>query len=754
MVFRTLTLAGLCMSASLLPFEHAYAQAAAAKQGDTLEEIVVTAERRREDGQRVPVAIQQVSGEALAKAGYTSVTDLQYLAPGLQYDPTNGAAFQIRGVGSQSFDVSNAKSVSVVVDDVVMDGQRANGLIGLVDIANVDVLMGPQGTLFGMNATSGVIAVSTNKPKLGERTVRGSLSYGERNERIVNATVNLPISDIAALRVSGYNNAQDGFGRNVTLNTLVGSYKDWGGRARLYVEPSDRFNMLLSADYGRHWDSSVRTPAGGQPAALMSILNELGVHPDGKSADTADSERGFIESEEWGGSLRLNAKLGDHDLTSITAYRETDYQNSTPVGFVPADRWTYVPFNMGHLSSNKFSQEIHLASPTGGFVEYLVGAFYNRLEATQRQYQWGTLGTGLVDANGVPVSRLYAVSGAIGEAGNTQRFESVNESVAAFGQVKLNFTPRFTVAVGGRYTRDRNAQGLSFYTTDPAPIVGYTPTFVATSAAPVQPFGRMKGENFSIRVSPQYQLADNVMAYATFATGYKPGGIAFVGNRYNPYGKETVKSYEAGIKTEWLGRRLRLNLDVFRSDFKDFQASILTTLPGVALPTVAVGNAGGLRSQGVEATMAAKLMRGLSISSSATYTDAKFTDYQYNATTDYTGTRLSNSPEFAANAAVDYEGDLGSSGLALRAHADYAYRSGFWTVVGQPDYSRVPAYGLVNGRLSLLANDGQLEFGVYARNLFDKNFSTGYNYSAAVGYMHYTTLAARRTVGGFVNFNF
>jgi iron complex outermembrane receptor protein len=764
MGFRVLAAAGLCASASMVPFVQAYAQGVGSVDGSTqasgvdgaddrLDEIVVTAERRTEDGQRVPAAIQQISGAALAKAGYTSVTDLQYLAPGVQYDPTNGAAFQIRGVGSQSFDTSNAKSVSVVVDDVVMDGQRANGLIGLIDIANVDVLMGPQGTLFGMNSTSGVIAVTTNKPQLGVYSMRTSLNYGERNDRIVNATVNLPLGDRAAFRVTGFNNAQDGFGRNVTLKKDVGAVDEWGGRARLYVEPSDRFDLLVSADYGHHWDSSVRTPAGGQPAALQAILNELGVQPGEKSADTADSQRGFIETTEWGGSLRLNAKLGDHVLSSITAYRETEYRNSTPIGFVPLDRFTYVPFNLGHLTSNKVSQEVHLASPTGGFVEYLVGVFYNRLEATQRQYQWGTLGTPLSVANGTP-AQLFAISGAIGESGNTQRFDSTNESIAAFGQVKLNLTPQASIAVGGRYTHDNNSQGLSFYTTDPLPIVGYTPVFAATSTAPVQPFGRAKGDNFSVRVSPQYQLSDQAMVYFTFATGYKPGGVAFLGNRYNPYAKETVKSYEAGIKTEWFGRRLRFNLDVFRSDFDDFQASVLTTLPGVELPTVAIGNAGGLRSQGVEAMIAAKPMRGLSISGSATYTDAKFTDYQYNATTDYTGTRLSNAPEFAANAAVDYESELGTSGLALRAHADYAYRSQVWTAVGEPDYTRVPGFSLVNARLSLLPRDGQIEVGVYARNLFDQHFSTGYQYSAAFGYIHYTSPSARRTVGGFLNFNF
>ncbi len=212
---------------------HAQAPAAdgSAQAGAALPEVVVTAERRTENSQRVPVAIQTIDAKAIAAAGYTSVTDLQFLAPGVQYDPTQGSAFQIRGVGSESFDFSNAKSVNVVVDDVVMDGQRANGLIGLVDLSHVDVLMGPQGTLFGKNSTSGVIAVTTGAPQLGVTSLRASASYGEHDDRILNATANVPLGQSAALRLSAFDQAQDGFGRNVTLNKDVGATDDTASAA-------------------------------------------------------------------------------------------------------------------------------------------------------------------------------------------------------------------------------------------------------------------------------------------------------------------------------------------------------------------------------------------------------------------------------------------------------------------------------------------------------------------------------------------
>ena len=726
-----------------------------ADESSGLTEIVVTAQRRTQNAQAVPVAIQTISSEAIDKAGYTSVTDLQYLTPGLQYDPTQGAAFQIRGVGTTSFDFSNAKSVNVVVDDVVMDGQRANGLTGLVDIGSVDVLMGPQGTLFGKNSTSGVIAVTTNRPRLGQTSFRGSASYGQNNDRILNATVNLPLGPIAALRVSAFDQGQDGFGRNVTLNRLVGSTHEYGGRVKLLLEPSDRFDLMVSGDYAHHWDSSVRTPVSGQPAAVTAILNSLGVHPGPKSADTADSQFGEIETEEWGASLRVHAKIGANDLTSISAYRYTLYNNNTPADLTPIDKYAYIPYNYGHLYTEKVSQEIHLASPEGRLVTWLVGGFYNRLRATQTQLQWATLGAP-VYTNGVPIKTLYALTGAIGKAGNTSLFRSVNETGALFGQIQINPTRRLRIALGGRYTHDNNSQGLDYVNTDPVAITGFSPTFIATSAPPVYSFGRVKGDNFSFRISPQWQITPDIMLYGTYTTGYKPAGIAFVGNKYDPYLAETVKAWEFGLKSEWFNHRLRFNIDVFRSDFTNFQATILTKVPdgaGGTLLTSAIGNAGGLRSQGIEMTLAAKPTPSLSLSASAAYTDGYFTNYVYNATTDYTNTRLPNSPDWAVTAAADYDHAV-SAKLRLRMHADYAWRSDYWTVVGQPSYSFVPAYALVNTRASVITENGQLEVGVYARNLFDTYFSTGWQLYGALGLLHYTSPNARRTVGGFVNFKF
>lgn len=720
-----------------------------------LESVMVTAQRRAENNQNVPISIQHIDGKTLANAGYTALTDLQYLAPGVQYDPTQGAAFQIRGVGSESFDFSNAKSVSVVVDDVVMDAQRANGMIGMVDINNVDIMMGPQGTLFGMNSTSGVIAVTTGKPVLNKLTARTSASYGEHNERILNATVNIPLGNKAAFRISGFDNAQDGFGRNVVLNKLVGSTHEYGGRAKLYVEPTENLDITLQGDYAHHWDSSVRTPVGGQNEVVTSKLNSLGIYPNAKNADTADPMYGNIVSEEYGAALKIHTKIGQNDLNFISAWRESLYNNNTPVDLVPLDTFAYYPYNFGSLTTRKFSDEIRFSSPKGHFLEWLAGGFFNRLDARQTQYQWGTAGAPLY-VDGVPAQSLYNNSGAIGQNGNTSLFQSRNESLAAFGQLKFNISRHFDIAISGRYTHDKNSQGLSFINTDAQAVTGYNPTFTATHNAPVYPWGQMTGQNFSGRISPEYHFNPNVMAYFTFSTGYKPAGIAFVGNNYDPYHKETVKSYEAGMKSEWMHHKLRLNMDVFREDFTDFQATVLTPVPagnGTTILTSAIGNAGGLVSQGVEGNVAYRPIPDLTLSGSVSFTDAHFTDYVASTKANYTNTRLTNAPVWSANAFIDYHHDL-TPHLGVQAHLDYAYRGTTWTVTGQPDYSKVPAYSLVNLRVSLLPLNKRLQVGLYVRNMFNQYFSTGYQLYGTAGYLHYTSPDARRTIGGFINFSY
>jgi len=729
---------------------------AAGAQSDkdlTLKSVVVTAQRREEVLQNVPISVTSITGKSIENSGYQDFTHLQYLVPGLQYDPTQGSAFQIRGVGSTSFDFSNAKSVNVVVDDVVMDGQRINGLTGLYDLQQVDVLMGPQGTLFGKNSTSGVISVTTGKPVLNDTEYRVNASYGSRADRVVNATVNLPISATTAFRLTAFDRGQDGYGRYVTLNEKLGTVKENGFRAKFLVKPTSDLEVLFSADYAYHWDTSIRTAVSGAPANVTAQEIALGVNPGPQNADTADSSRGMIETKEWGSSLKVDYKIGSNTLTSVTAFRGTRYNNDTPADLLPGNLYAYIPYNQGRLGTHKFSQEVRLASPTGQFIEYVAGVFYNTLQAEQSQLQWATLGAPTVNADGTLNNKFYALTGAIGQK-NTALFDARNTTAAAFGQLKFNLSERASVSVGGRYTKDQNSQSLGYFDTPPGPVTGVNNViFTATSAPPLYPAGTAKGENFSFRVAPQYKLSDETMVYTSFTTGYKPAGIAFVGNKYDPYLAETVQSIEVGEKSEFFNRRLRVNANLFSARFKDFQATVLTTIPGSATLQSVIGNAGLLTTQGVELNAAYRATSSLDLNGAITYADAKFNNYVFNTTTNYSGTRLTNAPQLSATIGVNYR-TMVTADVRMNASLDYTYRGKVWTVVGQPAYSEVPAFSLVNGRVGFRGNDSNFEYGVFGRNLFNKYFSTGWQQYGALGLLHYTSPAALRTVGVYGSYSF
>ncbi len=711
-----------------------------------LEPIVVTAQRRAERLQDVPISITSVSAKALEQSNFRSITDLPYLVPGVQFETTNGTAFNIRGVGSTSWDFSNEKSVALVVDDVVMDAQRDNGLTGLSDLQQIDVLMGPQGTLFGKNATSGVISITTGKPVLGQFSGKGDASYGEREDRAANLTVNIPLGEKVALRVTGFAQGQDGPGQYTVLNQSLNAYKEHGYRAKLLFAPNDRVELAYSSDYARHWDNNNRTTVGGGSAFFTNLQIANGVTPSLKNDSNADSKMGVLKNTSWGQSLRGQVQVGRDTLTSITAYRDTRSLGSGPGDFTPVDKWAFVPFNQGTVKTWKFSQELRWASPTGGFFEYLAGLYYDRLSQDATQAQWATFGAPL------PLTNITTTTGVIGDPGNAQRFRTTNTNEAAFGQLKFNISPKFSISVGGRYTKDENSQTETFFYLDPVKALGLPLTFTPSGKAPNQPYGEVKSDNFSYRLAGQYRFSGDAMVYVSYATGYKPGGTAFVGNNYSPYEDETVKSVEAGIKSEFFDHRLRLNADVFNSDFTDFQTSILTFVPGNPVAVIATGNAGGLRSRGFETTFAWRAAEGLTLNGGVTYADAEFTDFQYNATTNYKGTSLTNAPKWQGSFSADYDREIGA--YRLKANLDYAYRTKTWSAIGEVANTELPGYGIANGRISVSPENSTVEVGIYGRNLLDKYFSTAFEQYSTMSLTHRVSRDAHRTLGVFAKYAF
>ena len=468
-----------------------------------LAEIIVTAQKRSQNLQEVPVAISVVSGDLLKQTGYRSLSDLSYLAPSVQYDPSNGGGFQIRGVGTQVFDYSTEQAVGVVIDDVVMDLPRSPGILGLTDIDRIEVLRGPQGTLFGKNASGGVISVVTKKPSTDKVEGDASVSYGERNDRNVSANLNLPLGASAALRISGFHQGQDGYGRYTFLNKDLGNVRETGVRAKLLLKPAEGLELLLTGDYARHRDNSPFTLVTAS-SVFEPALSNSGVVPGPNNVDNADPIESGNRYTVKGSSLVVNYEIGQHVLTSISAYRKFNSENDVPFDFVPSP--LFLPFNHGTIDSEKFSQELRIASPKEQFLEYVLGLYYNDMKLHSTQEQTGQLGVPL------PPNVYFSLSN-----GETL-FDNKIQSKAAFGTATLNFSEQLVLVLGGRFTDDKNSASIAFQN------VQRPYTYIPIGTVPASPSGSVSKSNFSYRVSPQFKIDRAQYALCNLCNGVQGSG--------------------------------------------------------------------------------------------------------------------------------------------------------------------------------------------------------------------------------------
>jgi len=734
---------------------------AGATAADRDDEIIVTATRREERLQDVPVSVTAVSGDDLAQSGLKEVSDIQYLAPNITFSATNpvsnGGGYQIRGVGTQTYDSGVEQTVGLVIDGVVIGLSRDPGSTGFADIERIEVLRGPQGTLFGKNSSAGVIQVITKKPRLDAPSMALDLKYGERNERVVQASANVPLGDTVALRVAGYSNAQDGAIPYVLdPSRAVGDRKNNGIRAKLLWEPTDNLSVLLSGEYQNAFarDGHVIHKLGtdktlGLNALYVPLFDRFSVKPGPNSYVSYMDGDWTANTSLYAGSLEANIALGGHMLTSITAYRHLETLQLSDIDAAPVDVFNS---SNGGVDSNQFTQELRLTSPGGERLEYVLGLYYYRTENKGWAAQYGDY-YGLV---GIPV----VIGGGRRDAANTVR------SLAAFGSASFALTDTVKLIGGLRYTNDRN-HGSLVVTELPFPAYpnGSLPDYDGT----------VKADNVSGKLGIQYEPSRDFMLYATWSTGYKGPAIDGTSGIIREVEPETVKSWEIGAKTSFLDGKGTFNLSLYWSNFRNFQAQTFDT--NVTPPAFYLSNAGMLRARGVEVETGFRITPALRLSASGAYNDATFRDYDgvcypgqpispvvgegcyvapgtTETVANYRGYRLPNAPKWSYILRADYRQPVGGD-LTLDAAANWAWRAKTQAVIGDPN-AEIPAYGLFNGTLGLGAEDGSWRVGVYARNLFDKRFYAPY--SAGIinpgGYVKIVMPEAFRTIGGTLSFRF
>lgn len=696
-----------------------------------LEPVTVTATRRSEDLQAVPVDVSVVSGSTIGQAGIHELSDLKDLSASLNYTPitTNGGGYQIRGIGANTFDNSVEQGVSVVVDDVVMLFHQQFGLLGLNDVQQVEVLKGPQGMLFGKNADSGALLITTEQPRLGTTFAFVNAEYGTRNDRNVNAKINLPIGETAAVSATAFSQGEDGPGF-YTAPTLQherqGNTQENGARVKLLYRPQSNFSLTLAADYANHQDNAARVQGVQTNAAVLAEQIAYDAAPGIHQTNNADSTTSYYNRGEYGTSLKINYGFAGYSLTSISAWRQASTSQNFPVDMVPS---FYFPINLSTAEDRQVTQEIRLASPREGFIEYVAGIYYADVQEDTTIQQAGQLGN-----TSLPLNTYQSLTNGKNEQNDG------STSAAAFAQGVTHLTDELSLSAGLRYTHDRQTASLA-----QVPVGGYTQ--IDIGARPSAPSGAVDGNNVSYRANLAYKITPDINVYVTYATGYKAPGVAYITAIRHPFLAEHARLWEAGMKSVWLEQTLRLNLGVYDETYKDFQASQLTQIGPIL--AISINNAGELRTRGADMDLEYKVADHLTLTSTTNFSDAVYVDY-HSGSSNFDGDAYPNAPRWASTlGANDWQSLEG--GYRVTEYLNYSYRSAVIGIVGNP-LSRIPGHGDLGMRLGVEPADGKWGVGLYGRNLLDRVYPTGV--IAFNGILQSFTPDARRTVGAYVNVHF
>ncbi|WP_442678803.1 TonB-dependent receptor [Sphingomonas sp. ASY06-1R] len=703
----------------------------------SLGEIVVTAQRRAQNLQDVPVAVTAFTADQMEARGVSTVTDIARVSPSLTVtENTNatGSSINLRGIGTFSFSIGIEPSVAIVVDDVALL-QQAQAFSGLSDIARLEVLRGPQGTLFGKNAAAGVINIVTQGPTSTLTGAIGATATTDEQYR-VEAMISGPLAKDVGFRLNAFYDDRQGYIRNLNTGNKLNGERNYGVRGRLDLDPFDRLNVALTGSYSNtRSDGQVRTfrslnPGAnifGAPVQASVDGTDLG---DSNYRIRLDTEPKNVSKQAMFTS-RATLDLDTANLISITAYQDWRFhfledfdQLGTPTLSNPAVP-TSAPVPNGSIATasfhaRNFTQELRLVSSGKRKLDYLVALFYAKGN-TDRDY-----------------SRRPNTAA-------SWRADATTQTMAAFTQLTYNITDRTHIDAGLRFNRER-ITGSFLNTTPGAVPVANNATCLAECS------GRSSDNEVTYKFAVRQDLSDAVMIYGSYATGYKGQGFdistGFTPARAaNPVRPETSKAYEVGIKSRFFDNRVQLNLTGFWTDFKDFQAQAQITLPdGSIVPQLS--NVGALRSRGVEAELSAKVTRLLRVDASAAYTDAKIRDFSnapcYTGQTaaqgcvrvgtgafqDLSGATLANAPKFKYNIAATQDVELPSLPFDGFVTGEFAHQSRVsFDLLGSPvSYQR--AYGVVNASIGIQSRSGrEFRAALFVNNLFDENYSTSLQYA-------------------------
>jgi len=750
------------------------------------ETIVVTARRVSEDLQDVPIPVSVLSEDLIADSGTGNVGALDQLVPSIQFYSTNprNSAINIRGLGAP-FGLTNdgiEQGVGLYVDGVYF-ARPASAVMDFIDVAQVEVLRGPQGTLYGKNTTAGAINVTTKAPSFTPETEL-EVSYGNIGYFQAKATTSGPLTDTLAYRASFSATQRDGVLWNVRDEDDLNDLNNIGGRLQLLWTPDDTLRVRLSADntvqrpegYAQVFAGVVPTqrPLNRQYAAQAAYYNYAppSTNPFDRVTDVDSAHRS--NSDLGGVSLNADWDVGPGTLTAISAWRYWLWD--------PANDRDFLGLPIRTLSQNpsksfQWSQELRYAGDVNDSLSFVAGAYwFNQVTKTLgREEQGAAAWRWLTNPNAT--NTLLGELGALDGYGQTTNIRSEHTSTALFGQLEWKVTDRLRILPGIRYNMDEKS---GFFRATPygqldTTGLGLTPAQITAlrnlELSILQPLSydtEGEDDNLSYNLTLAYDVTERVNAYATYSTAFKTFGL---NNNGIPVDSQTppqpilslasikpedTKHFEAGIKTELLPG-LIANLTAYNTTINDFQVSVVSNQSGTLRGYLA--NAEEVVVQGVELDSSWQATDRLNLYANIAYTDARYERFTQAppaledsggaiGQVDASGTRLPGVSDWAASFGGEYvlPGRFSGREGDWFAGLDGSYRSEFSSSATESDYLNIDGYTILNARIGFRAADGWTAF-VWARNALDEEYFEMLNAGSSSSGYYAGLLGDPRTYG-------
>lgn len=703
--------------------------AAAAEQGG-LQDIVVTAQKRAENLQTVPIAVSAVGGALVESLQAPSLHALYGKVPSIQLNnfanTPDSAVVTIRGIGVIEPDPYAGNTVSIVVDGVPQYFSMG-ALVDLYDVDRIEILRGPQGTLFGANTTGGVVNIVTKQPT-GEFGGKAEVTYGNWGRFDIKGALDVPISDTLSAKFVASHFERNGFVTNVVNGRDMDTRNVEIYRAYLKYRPSSNFDATLIGEYVRSRNGTPTVINGAYPGEILYVPPGTAnmyvgpcqpgqpCHAPDKYFSANDSVPNKADMNTYRGTLTMNLRdtpIGD--ITSITGYKKFDLltftdQDATPIHLLHSLRDT---------KGWQFSQEIRDSVDITDAVNVIFGGFY--LKDHYHHYQGSTF--------------YFSAPGLL--QNNDQ--DQDNSSISAFAQSYIDITDRLRAQAGIRYTHEKTSMRASTITSiNMSGVTDFFGTGNVVLATVAPPRDSNSWNNVGWKLGLDYKITDETLVYGYWARGFKSGGYAGrigIPQDLGPYGPEKVDTFEIGFKTDLLDRHLRINAAAFYTNYRDMQLAQIyfDRINGLDVQGNTIINAAKSHIKGFEADVTALPFEGFTLTGSVSYLDAKYEDFPYidplsispanpqGVITNLKGQRLQNAPKWAASATATYIFDV--AGGSSKASLSYSYvgKKYLTAIVNVPRSTIQPTH-IVDGNVEWTPDGSRFTFGAWVRNLFDNRY--------------------------------